>query len=271
MPKIESEVVARRVLPIIYVLDTSGSMSGDRIGALNAAMSETVEVLKDVSKRNSDAEIKVGVLKFSTDAEWVTKNGLVFLEDFFWNDLTAGGTTEVARALAALDEKLSKNQFLKSNTGSYAPVLIFMTDGAPTDPGEWEKKLAEITKVNRWFEVATKIAIAVGSDDDSQDERTKRRACLEKLVGNNEAVAEVDDLETLKKLIKFVSVSASIAYGTSRRVDDALNGGDLMKDATKKVDNPDNVKIGGDDPFVPTGSSDKKSTQSGSDWDETGW
>lgn len=98
MPKVnETKIVARRVLPIIYVIDTSGSMSGERIGIVNEAMKETMDVLKDVSAHNPDAEIKVGVLKFSTSANWVTK-GLVFMDDFFWNDLEAGGTTEIASA-----------------------------------------------------------------------------------------------------------------------------------------------------------------------------
>ena len=88
MPNVNDTItVARKVLPIIYVLDTSGSMQGDRIAAVNEDMNETMDVLRDVSAHNPDAEIKVGVLKFSTSAEWVT-NGLVFLDDFFWNNLT---------------------------------------------------------------------------------------------------------------------------------------------------------------------------------------
>lgn len=47
MPDIrEQEAIARKLLPIIYVLDTSGSMSGDRIAAVNSAMNETMEVLR---------------------------------------------------------------------------------------------------------------------------------------------------------------------------------------------------------------------------------
>ena len=45
MPDIrEQEKIARKLLPIIYVLDTSGSMDGDRIAAVNAAMNETMDV-----------------------------------------------------------------------------------------------------------------------------------------------------------------------------------------------------------------------------------
>ena len=58
----ETEKIARKLLPIIYVLDTSGSMEGSRIAAVNAAMNETMEVLKDVSSKNPTAELKIAVL-----------------------------------------------------------------------------------------------------------------------------------------------------------------------------------------------------------------
>ena len=46
MPNINETVeVARKVLPVIYVLDTSGSMMGERITAVNEAMRETMEVV----------------------------------------------------------------------------------------------------------------------------------------------------------------------------------------------------------------------------------
>ena len=64
MPNIlDTEEMARKVLPIIYVLDTSGSMSGAKIASVNEAMHETVEVLKEVSNKNPDAQIKIAALQ----------------------------------------------------------------------------------------------------------------------------------------------------------------------------------------------------------------
>ena len=42
MPRIDS--LPRKTVPFIYVIDTSGSMAGDRIAALNEALRETIEV-----------------------------------------------------------------------------------------------------------------------------------------------------------------------------------------------------------------------------------
>lgn len=266
MPDVNETVeVARKVLPIIYVLDTSGSMFGDRIAAVNEAMGETMEVLRDVSSHNPDAEIKVGVLKFSTNAEWVT-NGLVFMDDLFWNDLKAGGTTEVAAALTALHDKLSMSEFLVSNTGFCIPVIIFMSDGEPTDPGIWENKLEWVKNNNRWFRYATKIAIAVGDDADKN--------CLAKLVGNSEAVVAVDDLVTLKALIKVASMTASMINSKSRTTAEGNNAVEIIEQTKKMLDDPNKVQVGVDDPD----SWDNWSQQSTgtpadtSDWDSgSGW
>lgn len=190
---------ARKVLPIIYVLDISGSMSGNPIGALNQAMSETMPVLREIEATNTGAQIKIGALTFATDVHWVS-NGLEEIDDFFWNDVTAGGLTALGAALNELNDKMSRNAMFQSDTGFKLPVLIFLSDGAPTDG--WETALATINQENKWFANSTKIAIALGQSADKD--------VLTKVVDNNpEAVISVDDLETLKKLIPVLSATAS--------------------------------------------------------------
>jgi len=168
MPLIsDTEEISRKLLPIIYVLDTSGSMEGSRIAAVNAAMNETMEVLKDVSQKNPTAQLKIAVLQFSSGPQWVTDE-LVFMEDFYWNDLKAGGLTDFGSALNELNNKLSRKQFLISEVGFKAPVIIFMSDGEPTD--DYESALNKIKSNNKWFKTATKIAIAVGDDPGSTED-----------------------------------------------------------------------------------------------------
>ncbi len=265
MPNMTETVeTARRVLPIIYILDTSGSMGGERIAAVNEAMNDTMEVLRDVSAHNPDAELKVGVLRFATNAEWVT-NGLVFVDDFFWNNLDAGGTTEVASALTELHDKLSRDKFLVSDTGFCVPVLIFMSDGEPTDPGIWEKKLDWVKNNNKWFKYATKIAIAIGDEVD--------KVCLAKLVGNKEAVVAVNDLATLKALIKVASVSSSMINSKSRTSNDESNASAIIKQTQKELEDPSQIDIGVDDPNFEDDPDDLSGWGSDSGFDDSddGW
>ena len=225
MPSTEG-VIVKQVLPLICVIDTSGSMFGDRIASVNEAIHELEPILREKVGEIPEAEIRIAALTFSSGAQWLTTNGLVSLDDFFWNDATAGGLTDLGAALKELNSKLSRSSFLVSDTGFCAPVIIFMSDGEPND--NWEKELASIRQNNKWFQAARKIAIAIGEDANIE--------ILTKLVGSNEAVIQTNDLETLKRMIIAVSVSASMLAGSSRMAGDAASGSMILEAATTNLD-----------------------------------
>ena len=202
----------RKVMTLFYLVDTSGSMSGSRIGTVNAAMEECIPLLKEVAQANDDAEIKVAILQFSSGCSWITPaSGPVGLEDIIWNDLHAGGMTEFGGALLELDKKLSRNEYLKSQTGAYAPVILLLSDGGPTD--NWESALNQI-KQNNWFKHAIKIAIDIESGSD--------RSVLAQFTGNPEAILDAKDTATLKKMIHKVSVRASEFQSHSKQSSDVI-------------------------------------------------
>lgn len=200
--------IARKTMVLFFLVDTSGSMSGDKIGSLNDAIRETVPDLKDLSSGNPDAAIKIATLQFDTDARWLYPQP-VDSEDFVWNDLQVGGLTSLGRALNELNSKLSKTAFLQEAAGSYAPVIILLSDGGPTD--DYKKGLDSIRQ-NNWFKHAIKIAIAIGNDADKN--------VLSEFTGNNESVIEVHNKSALKAIIKFVSVTSSQVNSRSSGVED---------------------------------------------------
>ena len=217
--------IPRRTMVLFFVIDTSGSMFGSKIGAVNAAIDEVIPDLKDVSNTNADALIKIAVLEFSTGAKWIplTENGPVEVENFRWTHLNASGITDLGAACRALKEKLSATTgFMKEATGSYAPVIILLSDGEPTD--NYQHALSEL-KQNNWFKVAIKVAIAIG-DDANKD-------VLAEFTGYSEAVIDVHNKEALKAMIKFVSVRASqVASGPQ----DLTGLGDAAKQQTVNQD-----------------------------------
>ncbi len=254
---IETEKIARKLLPIIYVIDTSGSMEGDRISSVNEAMYETMDLLKEISADNPTAELKIGVLQFSSNANWVT-NGLIFVEDYFWNDLKAGGLTTLGAALEELNKKLSRKEFLVSDVGFKAPVIIFMSDGYPTD--DYDKALKKIESANKWYKIATKISIGVGDDFD--------RDALARIAGNKEAVIQVKDKETLKKLIRVVSVTAS-QIGSKSKTDESQVNEVLTAVKTQMGDDPDIdiPEISQPAPSAPGSVSSTPASGWNDDWD----
>lgn len=201
----------RKIMTLFYVVDTSGSMSGDKIGSVNSAMEEAITVdLPDISTANDDAEIRVAIMQFSSGCSWITPaSGPIGIDDVIWNDLHATGLTDLGAACTELDKKLSRNEFLESQTGAYAPVILLFSDGGPTD--NWEKGLDQLKK-NNWFKHAIKIAIAIGEDAD--------KAVLAAFTGTPESVIAVNDKHTLKALIRKVSVRASEFQSHSKQASD---------------------------------------------------
>ena len=46
----------RKVMTLFYVVDTSGSMAGTKIGTVNAAMENCIPLLKEVAVANDDTK-----------------------------------------------------------------------------------------------------------------------------------------------------------------------------------------------------------------------
>lgn len=189
--------VPRRTMVLFFVVDTSGSMSGAKIGTVNSAIEEVVPELKDISEGNADAQIKIATLAFSTGARWLD-SAPIAAENFRWNYLDASGVTDLGEACNQLNEKLSRSAFMSDTTGSFAPAIFLMSDGEPTD--NYRHGLDKL-KQNNWFKKAIKVAVAIGEDANT--------TVLADFTGNSEAVITVHTPEALTKWIQFVSVRAS--------------------------------------------------------------
>ena len=190
--------IPRRTMVLFFLIDTSGSMEGSKIGAVNTAIEEVIPAIREVSNENADAEIKIAALEFSSGARWITEQGPIEAEHFRWNYLEAAGVTDFGDACRSLNEKLSTKAFMKEATGSFAPAIFLLSDGEPTDV--WEGALNEL-KQNNWFKTSVKVAVAIGED--------ANKDMLKEFTGTMEAVLETHNAATLKKMIKFVSVRAS--------------------------------------------------------------
>lgn len=189
---------ARRTMTLFFIVDVSGSMSGSKIGSVNAAIEEAVPEIRDISENNADARIKIATMTFSTGVQWRDVEPIA-AENYRWDHIDAGGLTALGAACLELNEKLSvKNGFMKEATGSVAPAIFLLSDGDPTD--DYKRGLEEL-KQNPWFKAATKVALAIGKDANEK--------VLAEFTGNTESVITVYSPEALRQWIRFVSVTAS--------------------------------------------------------------
>jgi len=227
----ETVSVPRRTMTLFFLIDTSGSMEGNKIGAVNDAVVNVLPMLNDISETNPDAEIKVAALEFSSGVNWLYDEPKI-AKDFIWQDVTAGGLTSLGGACAELAAKLSRNGgFMQSASGSFAPAIILLSDGGPTD--NYEAGLAKL-QTNNWFKSAIKIAIAIGDDADKD--------VLKQFTGNSEAVITVHNIDALKQIIRVVAVTSSQIGSKSSTAGDVTKQDQVIKDvqdAAKNIDGAD--------------------------------
>ena len=220
--------ISKKILPIIFVIDASTSMKGEKINSVNSAIKESIEILKDFSNSNPDASLAFGVLAFSTEPVWMT-NGLQELDDLMIDDIVAKGRTNLGKALLDIKEKFNKEHLFDAAEGYMAPVLIFMSDGRPID--SWKRILNDLNKNNRWFKASTKIGIAIGKEADID--------ILSRVVGNRESVITVNNLTILSDLIKIVSMTSSIVSSQSKLSASKPASVEIIKKAIESVEKDD--------------------------------
>ena len=187
--------VSRKSLVIFFMIDTSGSMKGTKIGELNTIMEELIPEIRRVGE--ADTEVKVAVLTFSTDVKWMYPEPIP-IEEFEWVRLNASGVTSMGAAFKELSSRMSRNSFLNSPSLSFAPVIFLMTDGYPSD--DYEEGLKALS-VNSWYKFGLKAALGIGNE--ANDEM------LAEFTGSSDTVVHAYSGNQLAQMIKIVAVTAS--------------------------------------------------------------
>ena len=192
----------KRAMVVFFVIDISGSMRGARIGSVNDAIRNLIPELKKRERSNTTAEIRVAILEFSTRATWRTLSPEPVATYQYRDIENVGGGTNYGAAFAALNEKLSRQQFLNSTAGAYTPLIIFMTDGKPSDMGLYHEELVKL-KRNKWFQYATRVGIAIEEGALSSE----CKSVLLEFTENGQNVYEAKNTIVLAKQIQLVTLT----------------------------------------------------------------
>lgn len=200
--------IAKQELNLLFVIDNSGSMSGEKLGAVNNAIRDIMAIMPEIQEDTADATIKISALKFSDNASWIYSEPKM-VDEFKWKDLSAEGGTNLSAACDKLSDYLKKksNGGQMPDLGGVAPIIILMTDGMPTSP-DWEEHL-NILKKKGWFKVALKYALSIGIDSD------EAMNVLTKFTGDSETVLKVYTAEALRKVINVIAITASKVKSSS--------------------------------------------------------
>jgi len=167
---------SKKTVVVYLIIDTSGSMDGDKINKINSGFRDLVYNIKNF-ENNSDFQIKISVLTFSSGAQWITEYSPIPSGDFSWVNLVPAGVTDFGAAFRALNEKLSVTV---EGISVYSRCFFIFSDGSPTD--DW-KNAFNILNQNKFFNKAKiKAGFAVVEDEYDWDDLSEPDdECLEVL------------------------------------------------------------------------------------------
>lgn len=188
-----------RRLPVYILLDTSGSMFGEPIEAVNNGLQTLVSTLRSDPYALETAYLSV--ITFNSSARQDIP--LTELSSFQEPKLTASGCTVLGEALT-LVKNCAEREVVKTThekKGDWRPLVFILTDGEPTD--DLDKGIADF-RTMKWGMV---VACAAGNGANTDT--------LKKITEN---VLQLDtaDSATIKAFFKWLSASVA---GTSERVD----------------------------------------------------
>jgi uncharacterized protein YegL len=188
-------------------------MEGDgKIQSLNNAIKEALPHMQHAAEENPNAQVFVRAARFSDGAQWHVAAPTP-VADFRWTDLTAGGMTDMGKAIRMVAEQL---RIPPMSDRALPPILVLVSDGQPTD--DYAGAVRDLLDLP-WGRRAVRIAVAIGGDAD-QD-------ALQMFVANPEIpVLQANNAETLVNYIRWASTAVLKAASApaSRRLGDPAAG-----------------------------------------------
>lgn len=124
----------------VLVVDTSGSMAGERISGLNAGVVAFAEALRLDSL--AAKRVDVAVVSFGGNVQVVSE--FASAAAFQPRPLQASGGTPMGEAIITSTDLLVQRQseYRRNGIPTYRPWIFLITDGEPTD--KWEKAAQRI-------------------------------------------------------------------------------------------------------------------------------
>jgi uncharacterized protein YegL len=192
-------------LPVVLLLDVSGSMDGEKINTLYDCVVDMIESF--VNQKMKETIIDVAIITFGAEVKLHSpcsdSQPYVPVSDLQAHGISrfcANGMTPMGIALRMVKDLIEDKSFTPSNI--YRPAVLLLSDGQPTD--SWSVPLDNFIKSGRSAK-CQRFAIPIGKDAD--------RNVLRKFTGddNNIFFAEnaADIADAFQKFTMSVSMRAA--------------------------------------------------------------
>ena len=188
-------VAKARPLPVILLLDRSGSMSGEKISTLNSSVNEMIESFKTAG--GGEVDINLAVISFGDDGATYDLK-LQSAKEITNINLQANGMTPMGAALRMAKDLIEDKETIPSK--GYRPTVVLVSDGEPND--SWEQPMQDFISNGRSSK-CERFAMAIGT---SQDDPVLNKF----LSGTENKVFLASEASKIRDFFKFVTMSVSV-------------------------------------------------------------
>lgn len=189
-------VAKARPLPVILMLDGSGSMGGDKIATLNTAVNEMITSFKNEAQ--NEVEIQVGIIAFGDGgAQYVLP--LQSCSQIANIQLGASGGTPMGMALKMAKDLIEDKNIIPSR--GYKPTVVLVSDGEPND--NWEQPMKDFITSGRSSK-CDRLAMEIQAGENGQTVLNKF------LEGTENRLFHADEASKIKDFFRFVTMSVSV-------------------------------------------------------------
>ena len=220
---------ATKKLPVILLLDVSGSMSGEKIDELYDSVTTMVDTFVD--EQVKETIIDVSIITFGNEVKLHTPyTSVVDLQKKGINKFNASGQTPLGVALTMAKDMIDDKSTTASNI--YRPAVVLVSDGMPND--SWKGPLDSFINDGRSAK-CQRFAIAIGNDVD--------RKMLEQFTGDPSLVFMAEGAKDISGCFQKFTMSVS-ARASSQ------NPNAIPKPASAKFDNNPSSDSDDDDEYI---------------------
>jgi len=193
-----------RRLPIYFVIDTSRSMGGDKINAVNNGLKRMFDLLR----KNPMAleTVWVSIIVFNTEATQIIP--LTSIIKVKVPEIIAKGWTNIEKSLLELERSVNnevvKSDMHKETKGDWKPIAFMFSDGGQSK-GNWKNIKPQINQLFKKFSSINAFVATGGSYKSYIDE-------IKSLIGEFGKVTLLNDFneESFDEIINFVSQSIQV-------------------------------------------------------------
>jgi uncharacterized protein YegL len=188
--------VEPRFLPVILLLDKSGSMSQNgKIEALNSAVNEMIESF--ASEESTNIVIKVAIFVFGDVVDCIQP--LIEAGKSLKVHLDGNGATPMGASLEMAKELIEDKTQITSR--SYRPCVVLVSDGMPND--NWQDPLERFKSEGR-TQKTMRMALGIEAPDGSP-----ARKVLDQFVSDPEFVFSAKNAKDIRNFFQFVTMSVT--------------------------------------------------------------